>query len=110
MKSGLLCWTADWMLGITFVPLASTEVKDLCNNVRKPGEMLPAAGDGAPQPNRGTAVSVVIELRLKQAANMATYFHLTQRDWNHQQATLARIEELWEYRTCLLYTSDAADE
>ena len=92
LNNGLDTWDSFLTLGVS-------GIKEVCDNIRKPGGMLPAVGDAAPQPNRGTAIPVVNELCLKQAAYMARFFHLTQRTWNHQQATRARIQELWDYKT-----------
>jgi len=89
MDEGLENWTAFRTLGVD-------GIEDLCNNVRKPGGMILMGGNMVP--NRGHAVSIMIELKLKQVSYFATYVWVTQCTWNHNQATLARIETLWQYR------------
>jgi hypothetical protein len=83
-----------------FIHHSDKDIKNICKNIRSPGGTIanPLAADpGQPPelPNRGITVGFVYEKRLRQLRYFRWHLHRIQRPWNPQQATLARLNELW---------------
>jgi hypothetical protein len=61
--------------------LTLTDMTRVCDTIRKPGGMI-VDDDGDLVPNRGQAVSAVLEKRLKQFWQFVRYAYMTQRTPN----------------------------
>lgn len=84
-------------------------VQEIFQKIRNPGGLVlnpmfvqPAAGAVAavPQfvPNRGVAIGVNLELRVRQLCYYLFHMHRIQRTFTANQATLARLERAWSLK------------
>jgi len=77
-------------------------IQQVCKNIRNPGGTIPnpRATDGNTQPptipDRGVQMGSVYELRLRHLRYYRWHLRRIQRPWDPEEATLDRLEDLWE--------------